>query len=768
MGLERMKMRLTDEQWQVIMHGGTHAVVSAVAGAGKSTTLVERIARLIADGADPRRILPVQYNKSAQLSMQGKLDRRLDGISPAPKARTFHSIGYSMLKRLVSTGILAPVRLEASEAARDRYLRRSLRAAWARVHGRNTFPTQQQFEAYNQFVTCAKADTREPAEVFRSGDYGIDCAPFVTAIGMMDREARQAGVCFFDDLLSEVYWCLRERPELWGMFRGYELFLIDEFQDINPVQYALLQGIVGDAGECMVVGDPDQAIYRYRGSDPSFITTRFERDFMPCTKFRLSHTFRYGHETALAANHVITKNEERDDKITVASDANPDTRVSFIRAQADGSSGVVPMLEQAKVEGSLKDIAVLVRYYSASVPLEIELTAAKIPCHTYGREPLLLIPEIAALVAALSLANGHWVMPDTAQSTFLQSLLLTPPLYAPAAITNPLALEMAAEIAHGRQASGAVFAMAGKVADGKLADRLRKRADVIRLLESGGLKGKPPLKVIQTYLALTNAQAALQQAAGSKGQAREIEQNITAFSKLAQRHDDPIALLDQLGPMAAQREGQPPKEDHVAIFSYHRSKGLEYPTVILPGWLAGEFPREGEPIEEERRLAYVAMTRAVQELVFLVPQDPVFEESLEQLDQAIGSGVERSRRTAISPFLFDAEIGLARAGRDAILTGGEACIEGRRADVLNRYLEATGHEEISAIVPAHLQASERSTAEQASITIVPNMTYLQNNGETYLVVGSAGIDGDFYVVKPLSGGPPRLMSLSEPGWFQVA
>lgn len=762
------RMQLTDEQWRVVMHDGTHAVVSAVAGSGKSTTLVERIARLIADGADPRRILPVQYNKSAQLSMQGKLDRRLDGVSPSPKARTFHSIGYGMLKRLVATGILEPVRLETSEGIRDRYLRRSLRAAWTRTHGKNTFPTQQQFEAYSQFVTCAKADTRGPADVFRSGEYGIDCAPFVAAIGMMDQEARKAGICFFDDLLSDVYWCLRDRPELWGMFRGYELFLIDEFQDINPVQYALLQGIVGDAGECMVVGDPDQAIYRYRGSDPSFINTRFERDFMPCAKFRLSRTFRYGHETALVANHVITKNEDRDDKITVASDANPDTRVSFIRAQADGSSGIVPMLQQAKEEGTLKDIAILVRYYSASVPLEIELAAAGIPCHTYGREPLLLIPEIAALVAAVSLANGHWVMPASAQATFLQALLQTPPIYAPASITSQLAMEMAAEIAQGRQASGAVFAMAGKVADGKLADRLRRRGDVIRLLESGGLKGKPPLKTLQTYLAITNAKAALQQAAGSKMQAREIEQNITAFTMLAQRHDDPVALLDQLGPMAARQEGRPPREDHVAICSYHRSKGLEYPTVILPGWLAGEFPREGEPIEEERRLAYVAITRAVQELVFLVPPDPVFDESLDHLDQAIGRGGARNRRTAISPFLFDAEIGLAKSGRDAIVAGETTCIEGRRADVLNRYMAEAGHEGISAVVPAHLRARDRATAEQAGITIVPNMTYLQNNGETYLVVGTAGIEGDFYVVKPLSGGLPRLMSLSEPGWFQVA
>lgn len=753
------KFKPTDEQVAVIEHEGSHALVNAVAGAGKSSTLVEHIARRVQLGADPRRIVAIQYNKAAQLSMQRKLKDRLEGID-APQARTFHSIGNAMLKRLVEVGAMPAAKFESDPSVYADLQRRALRQAWKNAYGSDAYPSQDQIEGFSQFVTRVKADIRPASDVFRTAGYNIDCQPYIASIQVLDHLAAERKVYFFDDMLANTYSCLLAQPGLWSLFRDrLELVAVDEFQDINPVQYALLFGIVGSRAECMAIGDPDQAIYRFRGSDPAFINEHFVRDYEGTRVYRLTNTFRYGHETALLANHVITNNTQRDNKISVAAPGNPDTRVIHLPQKPGEPSGLITHLEPAFRDGSLRHHAVLVRYYSQSVPYEIELAAAGIPFHVYGREPLALIPEIACLIGAMSLAEDYWVIPNALQERFLSAMVHAPSIFATKEVLRAAGIAMANAMAHGQPISEGLFNLASSanIDNTRLRERLRDRANVIRLMEAGGLRGKPPSKVIEAYLNFTSFRQHLASSAASDAQAAEIEQNLNAFLNMASSFASTTELLDVLGPLAGHEQNKPPQGDHLAILSMHRSKGLEWHKVYLPGWSALTFPRQHEEIEEERRLAYVAITRAVDELVLMYPDDP----TLDATNRVLHELPEKGASMSASKFLYEAEIGLSAAAADAIRTQRPLSIAARREDVVNRYAKESGFPYVSAKVPPDLAQRMRQTSVNQRLVVEPGNRLRQGN-QLYKVTQQLG--ERYYYVSPLAGGDPRLISLDEPGW----
>lgn len=752
----------TDEQRAVIAHDQGHALVSAVAGAGKTTTIVERLARMVGAGMDPARIIAIQYNKSAQLTMQAKLRDRMAGLK-APEARTFHSIGYGMMKKLVDIGALKPAKLETSQGMLDRYMRNALRTAWKRSNGPNAFPSNEQMDGFQQFVTRVKADIRTPADVFREGDFSVDCAPYVHALQEMDSASEKANIVFFDDLLAKTYRTLEADPSLWVLFSDkVSELVIDEFQDVNPVQYAILQGIAGSRANVMAVGDADQSIYGWRGAEVDFINKHFARDFAPCTLLRLTNTFRYGHQTALIANHIISHNLERDDKITVAHPNNPKTRVTRVPAYPKRPSGLVPLLRQAVNDQSLLKQAMLVRYYSQSVPYEIELAEAKIPFHVYGREPLLLIPEIASLVAAMSLATDYWVVPEALRARFLGALLRSPTVFAQNQIVERGAQMMDDALADGATAASALFELAKLAAtDTRVQERIRKRADVVRMLEAGGLAHQPPAKVISAYLALTDFKSTVDHSAATKSQAAEVEQNVAAFTELAGRYATTVELLDTLGPLAAHRSDKPPEHDHLGILSMHRAKGLEWDTVYLPGWSAGSFPRDHEDQEEERRLAYVAVTRAIHHLVFLHPQDDL----LNDLEADLASMPAKGTKISLSPFLYDAETGLSAAASDAIAAGAQKTIRTRRADMVNRYMREAKQPLIDAEVPPEVVARMRQTDANPNLILQIGQKVRTTGNPPELYTVHSKIGDRFYYVKPDNPcDAMRLMCLDEPGW----
>lgn len=678
----------TAEQDAVANHTSGHALVSAVAGSGKTTTLVERVGRLVDAGVEPSAVLCLMFNKSAQEAFQRKLKARLNTPTVA-EVRTYHSMGMKMCKRLVEVGALAPAQLVTSGAKLEQNARLALRKAWMKREGADSYPPAEAMDGFLGFLTHVKASLKSPEEVFNKGNYSPTLRVFVDAFSTFETMSLDASIMFFDDLIYRTMLTMRARPDLWCLFSNYEHILVDEFQDTNAAQFDMVQGLASGGASVMAVGDDDQAIYAWRGSDISFILETFPETFAPCTKFPMTTTFRYGHETCLAAAHVISRNALRTDKLPVAHPGNPDTRIHIVERAAPSVSSAVPYLKRLQNDRRLMTSAMLVRYYSQSVPYELELLTEKIPYHVYGREPLLYISEIGAMVAAMSVATNYWSIEPEHRNRFYEALLRCPSLYLEGRLTGILAERM--RDCHERaprtiQSPLLDQAKAVERTNFGLAKRLRERADLLSMLSSGALENHPPKVILGAFLKITNLIRSVENQAATVEAGQEAKANIQPFVDLAESMESTRDFLDMLGPLAAHKEGKPPAGDHLQILSVHRAKGLEYDTVFLPGWTLGAFPRNEEDLEEERRLAYVAITRAINNLVFLIPVDEGFRNWVKDTTATPSAGEAR----LCSNFLFDAEIGVCRQVARALRTGTLEPIEVRDPRVPVRYINMLG------------------------------------------------------------------------------
>jgi len=680
---------LTEEQERVADHQGGHALVAAVAGSGKTTTLVERVARLVENGVPSHRIICLMFNKSAQEAFQRRLRKRIGQLHGIPEVRTYHSIGLAMMKKLVAIGEMKPASLQKSGGRLEQQARRALNDVWKRHPRGQPYPDADLVEAMPAFITQVKATVRSPEEVFEARQYSPRMAPLIDAFKEFERISLQTRVMYFDDMIYRTVLHVIAKPSLWKLFNGYDEILVDEFQDTNEVQFSMLTGMASDGANVMVVGDDDQAIYGFRGSDVDFILKIFPEQFHDVTRYPMSTTFRYGHETCLAAANVISRNQYRTDKFPVAHPTNPDTRIHVQERISNSESGILPYLSKLQASNRLVDSAMLVRFYSQSVPYEIELMLAGVPYHVYGREPLIFVPEIAALFTALSIAEMYWTVDVEHREVFMEAILRSPSMFLPREDVRVLARKMVelSEREPWRIADPVhAYARERDVKSPGQGRRVRERADTIAMLASGALRGHPPKVIVETYLRMTSMLETIAASSVNAETAQEGAANVKAFAEMAGGMPDTRSLLDLVGPMAAFREDKPPAEPHLQILSLHRSKGLEYGTVFLPGWTAGGFPRSGEDIEEDRRLAYVGITRAQRNVVFLIPGD----EGLREWIRNPGSLPRPGTTRACSDFLFDADIGLCRNVASLIRTDRDDVVITRDERIAARYVDKIG------------------------------------------------------------------------------
>lgn len=682
-----MATTFTAEQLAIVDHVEGHSLITAVAGSGKTTTICERVGRL-AEHVDPARITCLMFNVSARKSFDRKLKERMKA-PVMPEVRTYHSMGLKMFKRLVEVGALAPAELKKSSAQLEKNARSALRDAWQAQERNKSYPPSEAIDAFPAFITRVKATMKSPGRVFHEGQYPRHLAVLVSAFERFEKLSEKLRIMYYDDLIYRTMLAMRRRPELWSLFNNIEHLLVDEFQDTNQAQFEMIQGLASGGAWVCAVGDDDQAIYSFRGSDVRFIQETFPRTFAPCTRFSLSTTFRYGHETSLLAAQIISRNAERTDKIPIAHRGNPDTRIHVVERRSECDSGIVPYLRKLEGERRLCDSALLVRYYSHSLPIELELVEAGIPFHVHGRAPLVFVPEIAAMVAAMSIAENYWTIDIEYRAKFFQALLHTPSLYLEGPVVQSMALQMmAAHEEDARLVSRPLIVHARSVesTNPALGKRLRERADLLDMLASGALEGHAPSVVLGAFLNITGLLKQVEQASSSKEASQEAKANIQALVALAASKDDTRALLDMLGPLAAHEETKPPAGDHLPVMSMHRAKGLEFEHVFLPGWTDGSYPRQGDSLEEERRLAYVAVTRAMRNLVFIVPKDQGFQEWIKDPAALPKPGTKR----LCSPFLFDGDIGLCRRVASGLRLGSTGRIDARDGRIAQRYLHAAG------------------------------------------------------------------------------
>ena len=714
-------MNLTEEQQRIVAHQGGHAKVSAVAGSGKTTTMVARVRYLLTQGVAPQQMLVLMFNRSARESFAATMHDVLRPAGlPLPEVRTFHSLGQRLVNSFTRRGALPACTLITDDYRQEKLAKSAVRQLIDQDGGSEEWLAGENMEGFLTFIDLVKSDTMPAAQLFAALGLDERFTYFIEAFAIFETERKTANIRFYADLIHEPVMAMRAGKELADWVGNHvDHIIVDEYQDINEVQQQLLKFIAGSRAQVMVVGDVDQCIYEWRGAKPEYITQRFQHDFPHPATYTLSCTFRFGHRLSLAANHLISRNRLRDRKMCLSSPANPDTELRCL-AEKEPHPLLAILRELADEGRSATEAAVLVRMFAMSVPVELALLEAHIPYRLVGHEQVFACPEIKALTGYLHLCRGSLgeLAPDQRRD-IIEAMLTHPHLGVKREKISGLAATIAPRP---ERAAELLLAAVSPDTPPFLRKRLEQTAETwhgISSLPASARAGQ----LLDAIIRKTDLFDYYRKISSRLSTAENRIKTCQAFVRFAHRLDLTAGpFLEKIN--ALQQRDATPAGDSLLITSIHRAKGLEWPVVIIPGLADGSFPLLAEDrteafdnLEDERRLFYVAMTRAREKVYFIHPPD-------DRLSRRTKAGSSRYPRQPdggeefpASRFLYEANIDVSSRLGAAVRQGenysGKA-ITAQDIEVANRYLAAVH----SPLAPVQKPAPPaRQAAADAALSI---------------------------------------------------
>lgn len=653
----------TPEQTRIIEHAGGHAVVSAVAGSGKTETLIGRIRHLLKTH-QANQIAVVMFNASAADSFRRRFQSGVGGTMP--EIRTFNSMGNRIVNRFVELGHLPRASISDKDYQRFNIAKAALhQASKSRLDGGQDL-TKDDYDAFVTFISIVKSGVDSPETVLsQGGDYGERAKRFPEAFVLFEAERRRLKLRFFEDQLYDPVMAIRANPDLQAIITNrIDHLIVDEAQDVNGTQIELLRIIAGSRAKVMIVGDEDQAIYEWRGAKPDFITKQFERQFPGATRYALSHTFRFGHALSIAASQLISRNRNRNPKISISYEGTPSTRVSSLPDTGDAKALARSVCEELEAGRCPSDIAVLVRTYSLAMCLQLELLHRGVAHFVYGRPPLMRIPEISVLIAVLRLASDCWEgVSEEDVHNQLRCLLTVPSVYLESSVVNSLVGQVTQSP---RQIGMALRSVITPDTASYRSQQLKDRADLLVDLAQSGKANQKAGEILALFLSRTDFNTSVRKQSPTAEGAETKIANVQAFGEIAQTSGLSVSeFLDSLDELSDASDVDPPQEPHIWIGSIHRAKGAQWPVVYVPGLVEGRFPADGldEAQEEaERRLFYVAMTRAVDQLYLVHPSDRLLARALADP----GTAVEPNSLSDMSSYMWEMGLPVAQHAAQAL------------------------------------------------------------------------------------------------------
>ncbi len=584
------------------MHGPV--LVLAGAGTGKTKTLTAGVVLRIAErGIPASRILAVTFTNKAASEMRARIVALLDGQAAPSWIGTFHGLGARQLRLEPE---MAGLRegfdvLDADDSRR--LLKRIMKARGedADNEGMGRDPVKTIAGHIGRFkdnlITPGEAAIR--AEAMIAGDRMADASGLRAAARVYPEYQRrlvEANAADFGDLLLWPSVCMGHDEERRQRFASrFSCILADEYQDVNAVQYRWLRLMARDHGEIFAVGDDDQAVFGWRGADIEYIR-RFTRDFRDAAVVKLEDNFRSTGHILAAANAVIAREDGRLGKTLrpTREQGQPIEVVRFRNDEAE-ATGIVAEIRKRGSEGVLwHDMAILYRANHLSRNIEEELLRARVPYVLVGDVGFYQRAEIKDALALLRLAAS----PDDGQSDeAFRRACNTPPRGI-----GPKALDLLERDAEWR---GSSLLAACHTAD--LPARVRGAAgafaDAVRSVAAD--TGATVADRLSMLLDRTGYRQWLRDSRAETVEGRL--ENLAELVLLAGGFHSATDLLEH----AALASAAPGEEagGRVQLLTLHRAKGLEFAHVFLPAWNTTIFPSQYGDAAEERRLAYVALTR---------------------------------------------------------------------------------------------------------------------------------------------------------------
>lgn len=634
---------LNDAQREAVTADETHALILAGAGSGKTRVLVHRIAWLTqVMGHSPYNVLAVTFTNKASNEMRGRIESLIGQQANGLTMGTFHGIAYRILRQHhQEAGLPKDFQILDSDDQK-RVIKRLLKAM-------ELDEAQWPHKQIQAFINGEKEEGRRPHHI----DIGHN--PFVAKMVQVykayEEQCQRSGLVDFAELLLRAHELWLKHPLVLAHYQArFKHILVDEFQDTNSLQYAWLRVLAGGSGKLFVVGDDDQSIYGWRGAKVENIR-QFDEDFANVKMVRLEQNYRSTETILKAANGLIANNTSRMGKqLWSAGEAGDLIKVYEAFNEMDEARYVCNQIEQwCENGGARNEVAILYRSNAQSRILEQALMQAQIPYRVYGGLRFYDRAEIKDVLSYLRLLVSR---EDDAAFERAYN-------HPPRGIGQKTA-DSIREMAKQQQIS--LWQAAEKLVEGGLTPKAKSSVagflelidnlddvtrelnledQMLKVVSQSGLQahfekdrseqGQGRLENIDE---LINAASQFKQASAQQN-ADGVESEAQAFASqnefdgvdedgntllLNPVFDNPLSeFLAQAALEAGERQADE-WESSVQLMTLHAAKGLEFPLVFMIGVEEGLFPsqqsyEDASRLEEERRLAYVGVTRAEKQLM---------------------------------------------------------------------------------------------------------------------------------------------------------
>ena len=609
---EKLK-KMNPRQLEAVLHTEGPLLILAGAGSGKTTVLINRIAYIIDQSlAKPWQILAITFTNKAAGELKERLTAMLGDIGGDVWAATFHSTCARILRR-DGDRIGYSSHFTVYDTDDSKRLVKDCQKAL------NIDDKMISHKSILSEISHAKDSMLSPADYQAAAGSDFRLAKIGAVYELYQKRLREADAMDFDDLLGNTVELFRQCPDVLEYYQNrFRYIMVDEYQDTNQVQYEFVRLLAGKSKNLCVVGDDDQSIYKFRGATIENIMS-FEKSYPNAKVIRLEQNYRSTKNILNAANAVISNNEERKgktlwtenpegDKIQIHTSSNEQEEADFV---------ATTILEQVAKGRKYSDFAVLYRMNSQSNILEKVFVKSGIPYRIIGGHRFYERREIRDMIAYLSVINNP-----------SDEIRLRRIVNQPKRSIGDKTIATASEIAGALGES--LLEVLGRADE---FDSLRRASAKLKafydmMQELIDANDDESVSLHELYELILEKTGYIEALRGEKEEAEtrieninELASNLLKFQEENREEATLSAFLEEVSLMT-DIDNYDETADTAVMMTMHSAKGLEFPVVFLPGFEEGIFPGlqaiyDPNEIQEERRLCYVAITRAKESLYLL-------------------------------------------------------------------------------------------------------------------------------------------------------
>ena len=598
--------KLNDEQREPASVIDGPVLVTAGAGSGKTRLLTHRIAYMVKEkGIFPNQILAITFTNKAANEMKERLGKMIDGAENMWIC-TFHAMCSRILRREI--GLIGYTKSFSiyGDTEKNRVIKRIIEAKEIDMNA----------ETFAWHISNAKNNLMSAGEYSKYIHDKKKCEIITKVYLEYESELFKANALDFDDLLVKTYKLFKENPDTLNFYQNkFKYIFVDEFQDTNTAQYELVKLLAGDNKNIFAVGDEDQCIYSWRGAQVENVK-RFTKDFENCKIFKLEQNYRSTKNIINVANKVIKFNHSRIDKnLWTNNDNGSEIEIKQTYNDIEEAEFIAEKINDL-VEGGEKkysDFAILMRVNSLSRIIEEKLLTYNIPYRVYGGYKFFERKEIKDTTAYLYLIEN----PNHTEAT-LRMLSFPKKGIGDVTISNLI------EIAENNNISVLNLIMNAEKygVSGSLLSKLKPIQDLFN-----DLNEKKEAMDLNEFVEYLIKRVGIKEAIGTKteddlNKCLNIDDFVKSVNEYSSANQD-ASIDDFLQSITLMRDidSMNESDDFVSLLTIHSAKGLEFDTVFIVGLNDGLFPLsrainspDPNDLEEERRLMYVAITRAKNKL----------------------------------------------------------------------------------------------------------------------------------------------------------